>query len=113
MPPDRDELFEVLTETSNKELKSNALTHTMARIDLCMQAWLDIVGYQGRLELTVGKDGDDWHVTVRIHQKLLKKLDLFEEGCPPTTTDQVANELIDAALVALALFRRESAGIPS
>jgi hypothetical protein len=111
MPQPDVVLFRVVLEKTRNELDPRFIAVVAERTKTCILDLLAIVGYQAQARLTVGQSGKDWHLTVLVERNLLAQLDLFSSRGQIPTVAQAAREVIEAALVALARFRREVGGI--
>ncbi len=103
MPKPDAELFKVVLEKTHDELPPMFITEATHRVEHCVLVLLEAAGYEGGLDLTVGKSERDWHITVSVDHRLHRKLDLFnsKDGTHPVA--QVAGAVVDVALVALEL----------
>jgi hypothetical protein len=72
---------------------------------------LGVVGYSGQLRIKVDKLEADWILTVYVNQRLLVQLDLFTSRGQIPAVAQASKEVVEAALIAVTRFRRETAGV--
>ncbi len=111
MPKADPVLFRVLLEKSRNELDPDFIGNVARRTKTCVQELLAAAGYEARLSLTAGQSGDDWHLTVHAEQRLLMQLDMFHTKCERPTVAQASRDVIEAAVIAIARFRRETGGV--
>lgn len=104
-------LFRVLLEKSRNELDPEFILNVATRTKSCVQELLSVAGYVGRLRLKAGQSGEDWHLTVRVEERLVVQLDLFSSSGKLPTVEKASTELVEAAVVAISRFRKEAPGI--
>jgi hypothetical protein len=108
--PDRI-LFKVVMEKTRNELKPEFIAQVTKSTKTCVRELLAIAGYLTEPELTVGQSAKDWYLTVHVNKKFRTQLDLFASKEEIPTVANAARDVIEAALIAIARFRRETGGI--
>jgi hypothetical protein len=111
MPRSDPVLFNVLLEKSRCRLDSKFIADVVTRTTSCVRELLAVAGCEGRLRLTVDKSDTDWNLAVHVEQRFLVQMDLFLSRDQAPTVAQASKDVIEAALISLARFRRETAGV--
>ena len=105
-------LFSVLIDRSGLSLAIEFIADRAIKTKECVQSLLMATGFEPRLSYRVDKIAKDWLVVFRVSPKFLAQLDLFEAprtGHP--TAQDVSAKVIEAAVVAIHRFRRETSGV--
>ncbi len=111
MPRTDSMLFRVVLEDSRTELAPSYILAIATRTERCVRELLACVGYHGHLKIETGQTERRWHMSVHVERSLMTQMDLFtSRGQLPTVT-QASKDLIEAAVVSIARFRKEVAGI--
>lgn len=111
MPRADDSLFKVLMGPSKDELPPDFIARSADRIAKCVSELLAVVGYHGRVQPVLGQSTEQWHVNLLVERRLLVQLDLFSSQGVLPTVSQVSDQVIEAAVIAIARFRRETPGV--
>lgn len=105
-------LFSVLIDSKGEGLGSKFIVEQSAKIAACVEDLLVVTGFEPRLSYIVDKVQKDWLVIFHVSPKFLAQLDLFEAqrtGHP--TVKEVSAMVIEAAVVAIHRFRKETSGV--
>lgn len=105
-------LFSVLIDQTGTSLALEFAVDRANRTRACLESLLQITGFEPRLSHRIDKVGKDWLVEFHVGPTFLAQLDLFEvtrTGRP--TVQDVSAKVIEAAVVAIHRFRRETGGV--